>query len=347
MAFFDATLFTRRAAAVPRARRGAAIRRPAGRRARRPTRAGPAPGRRASRAFLRLGHAGSAATATATRASRPRSPRTLRIHADHVLRGYEAVATRLMQTVAAAHARRPCRAAARVAACARRRGPAGDRPPAPPPLPGRAVPAAVRVHRRAAAPDAGRPGRRAGAADRALRRRRGARAELPSSRTRSWRTGSSASRTARWRTRAGRSGRSASTSRRSRSASTPRSTRAALGRDPAGDRRRRRSCRAGVTLDEVLATFRAIGAIQARFGDRRLPPLRRQLHRVAADVTDVLELAPARRRPATAPAPPVLDVVPAVRVEPRRSAPPARSSARCSTIRPTAPGSPRGAIARR
>src|ERR1700675_4685020 len=28
--------------------------------------------------------------------------RTLRIHADHVLRGYEAVATRLMQTIAAA-----------------------------------------------------------------------------------------------------------------------------------------------------------------------------------------------------------------------------------------------------
>ena len=28
--------------------------------------------------------------------------KTLRIHADHVLRGYEAVATRLMQTLAAA-----------------------------------------------------------------------------------------------------------------------------------------------------------------------------------------------------------------------------------------------------
>ena len=42
----------------------------------------------------------------------------------------------------------------------RRRGPARDRPPAPAPLPGRAVPPAVRVHRRAAAPDPRRPDRR-------------------------------------------------------------------------------------------------------------------------------------------------------------------------------------------
>ena len=59
-------------------------------------------------------------------------------------------------------------ATARLASRPRCRGPARDRPTAPPPLPGRAVSPAVRVHRRAAAPDAGRAGRRARAADRAV-----------------------------------------------------------------------------------------------------------------------------------------------------------------------------------
>ena len=101
MAFFDATLFT----VIPRLYRAldAALDPPTGRApgpasdtgrtGARPPRVGP---------FLRPGswiggdrdgNPGVTAEITA---------RTLRIHADHVLRGYEAVATRLMQTVAAA-----------------------------------------------------------------------------------------------------------------------------------------------------------------------------------------------------------------------------------------------------
>ena len=101
MAFFDATLFT----VIPRLYRAldAALDPPAGRAhgpasdtgrtGTRPPRVGP---------YLQLGswiggdrdgNAGVTAEITA---------RTLRIHADHVLRGYEAVATRLMQTIAAA-----------------------------------------------------------------------------------------------------------------------------------------------------------------------------------------------------------------------------------------------------
>ena len=168
MAFFDATLFT----VIPRLYRAldAALDGPGGRAAApasdtgrtgtRPPRVG---------AFLRPGSwiggdrdGNPGVTAEITE-------RTVRIHADHVLRGYEAVATRLMQTVAAATPADRVRAAAGVPPRARRGGPARDRPTAPPPLPGRAVPAAVRVHRRATASDAGRPGRRGRATDRAVR----------------------------------------------------------------------------------------------------------------------------------------------------------------------------------
>ena len=72
--------------------------------------------------------------------------------------------------------------------------------------------------------------------------------------------------TASSRTCAGSSARSGSTSRRSRSASTRAVHRAALAAIAAGDAGDRPSSPPGVTLDEVLATFRAIASAQARFG---------------------------------------------------------------------------------
>ena len=97
--------------------------------------------------------------------------RTLRIQADHVLRGYEAVATRLSQTLAAAVVPGPRRAGARHPPRAGRRAPAGPRSDAPAAVSRGALPAAVRVHRGAAAPDAGPSHRTGRAADGSLRRR--------------------------------------------------------------------------------------------------------------------------------------------------------------------------------
>ena len=268
MAFFDATLFT----VVPRLYRAldAALDPPSGRA---PGRRPPTSGRTGTRpprvaAVPALGQLDRRRPRRQPGVTAEITERTLRIHADHVLRGYEAVATRLMQTVAAATSPDRVAAAARLAPRPRRRGPARDRSAAPPALPGRAVPPALRVHRRAAAPDAGRADRRAGAADRAVRRRRpSSTPSSPRSRRRSSPTASSGSPGARSPSCAGSSGRSGSTWPRSRSASTP-AVHAGRAR---GDPSRAAAgttelSRRGDASDEVLATFRAIAAAQARFG---------------------------------------------------------------------------------
>ena len=239
--------------------------------------------------------------------------RTLRIHADHVLRGYEAVATRLMQTVAAATTSRSRRAAARVAPRPRRGGPPRDRPPAPPALPGRAVPPAVRVHRRAAAPDAGRAdrrGRRRGPGATSVGRRARGRARRDRRRARRRRPGAR---------RVGRGGRPALAGRDVRV--PPRLARGppARGGPPGGargdPRRRRRHDRAVAGRDprrgprHVPGDRRDPGAVRRR----GLPPLRRQLHLGAVGRDRRARAGPAspvERAGDDDAAPPVLDVVP-------------------------------------
>ena len=189
----------------------------------------------------------------------------MRIHADHVLRGYEAVATRLMQTVAAATTERSRGAAARLAPRTRRRGAARDRSPAPPPLPGRAVPPAVRVHRRATAPDPGEPDRRGGAADRPLRDADELDAELAESPDALVADGLGRvawGEVAELRWQLGTFGfHLASLEIRQHSAVHRAALAAIRARRPGPT-----ELAPGVTLDEVLATFRAIAAAQARFG---------------------------------------------------------------------------------
>ena len=270
------------------------------------TPAGPARGRRAS-ARSCTGGAGSAATATATPGvTADVTERTLRIHADHVLHGYEAVATRLMQTVSAAVAAGPGRAPARAPARTRRRPAARDRPPAPAAVPRGALPPAARVHRRATASHAGGADRRGGGPHGALRRRR---------RTRG-RAGRAPGRPPRRRPRAGRLGRCRGLPLAGRDVRVPprlargpparrRPSRGARG-GPERPARHRREVAPGVTLDEVLersgrsarprrvwARMPAIGVVSFTAG--------------ASDVTDVLELA-AWAMPGAEP--PALDVVP-------------------------------------
>ena len=66
----------------------------------------------------------------------------------------------------------------------------------------------------------------------------------------------------------------------------------------------------GVTLDEVLATFRAIGEAQARFGPGACHRYIVSFTSAASDVTDVHELARLAFAGVDAAEPPVLDVVP-------------------------------------
>ena len=290
MAFFDATLFT----VIPRLYRAldAALDPPAGRSD------GPASdtGRTGTRpprvgAFLRPGswiggdrdgNPGVTAEITAQDAAHPRRPRPARLRggrhpADADDRGGDA--------------RRSGRAAAGLAPGPRRGGPARDRSPAPPPLPGRAVPPALRVHRRAAAPDTVGARRRAGAADRPLRRRRrSSTPSSPSSRTRWWPTAWSAWPGARSPSCAGRSGRSGSTSRRSRSASTRPSTRRRWRRSGPGPRRRPRWRRASRS---TRSSARSGRSPRPRPGSGSRPAIATSSasRRRPSDVTDVLELA--------------------------------------------------------
>ncbi len=275
--------------------------------------------------------------------------RTLRIQADHVLRGYEAVATRLMQTVAAASTEERTARSARVASRPRRRGPARDRPAAPPSLPGRAVPPALRVHRRAAASDAGGADRRGGAAERPVRQpgrsRGGARRDPGGARRRRPRTG-----------RLGRGGRPPLAGRDVRvppgvardpsARGRPRAPRSRRSRD--GRARPPRRSRRGSAWTRCWP--RSGRSPRSRRGSARTPagatssasrPRRRTL-------TDVLALAGHAVADGGRPvAPPELDVVPAVRIERGPAGRRADPAPTCSTTRRTAPGSRRAAIARR
>ena len=347
MAFFDATLFT----VIPRLYRSldAALDGPGSGRAPAPASDTGRTGTRPPRvgAFLRPGSwiggdrdGNPGVTADVTE-------RTVRIHADHVLRGYEAVATRLMQTVAAATPgdRIARQLASRLARDAedlpetdrqlRRRFP--DEP-----YRQRFGFIAERLRRTRAAlvgEAAPRTGRYEGAAeleaelaeiadalvaDGLARVAYGEVAELR------WQVGTFGFHLASLEVRQ----HAPSTRRRSRrSATAPPAT---------------TELSAGVTLDEVLATFRAIGAIQARFGLEACHRYVISFTSAPSDVTDVLELpgspssAPATtstRRPSSTSS--------RCSNRARRSATRARSSAPCWTTRPTAPASGRAAIARR
>ena len=184
MAVFDATLFTLVPAAVSRDRRGA---RRAGR-ARAP-RTGDAaaarPGLRALRVVDRRRprrQPGRDRRDDRADAPHPGRPRPARLRGRRPAAHADRVRGRRRRAGVAAAAREPPRA--------RRGGPARDRPPAPPPVPGRAVSPAVRVHRRATAADPGGADRRHRPAGRALRRRRpSSMRSWPRSRPRSSTTG--------------------------------------------------------------------------------------------------------------------------------------------------------------
>ncbi len=305
MAFFDATLFT----VVPRLyraldgafdppahRRGIGAARDSGRTGTRPPRVTP---------FLRWGSwiggdrdGNPGVTADITE-------RTIRIHADHVLHGYEAVATRLMQTVAAAAA---------------------------PDQVSRAL--TMRLGRDAEAlPEVDRQLRRR-FPDEPYRQRFGFIAERLR-RTRAGLTGEAAPLSGRYadaaeldaelgelqdalladglarvawgeladlRWQLGTFGFHLASLEVRQHASVHRAALAALDAGAAGST----EVSAGVPLDEVTGVFRAVRAIQARYGVDACHRAIVSFTSRASDVTDVLELA----RRATDGRPPVLDVVP-------------------------------------
>ena len=310
MAFFDATLFT----VIPRLYRAldGALDSPTGRAS------GPASdsGRTGTRPprvrpFLRLGSWIGGDRDGNPGVTAEIMAKALRIHADHVLRGYEAVATRLMQTVAAAtatdHVARPL--ASRLARDAedlpetdrqlRRRFP--DEPyrqrfgfiaerlrrtraslvGEPAPLTGRyPSPAALDAELEELT--------EALVADRLERVAWGEVAELR------WQVGTFGFHLASLEIR--------------QHAAVHAAALAALRAGASGAT----EVSPGVTLDEVLATFRAIAASQARFGTEACHRYIVSFTSAASDVTDVLELA---RRASVGDAgegvePPVLDVVP-------------------------------------
>ena len=351
MAFFDATLFT----VIPRLYRAldAALDPPTGRAS------GPASdtGRTGTRAprvgsFLRPGSwiggdrdGNPGVTAEITL-------RTLRIHADHVLRGYEAVATRLMQTVAAAttsdRVARPL--ASRLARDAED------------------LPETDRQLRRRFPDEPYR--QRFGFIAERLRRTRAALVGEPAPLT--GRYGSAAELEAelaevsdalvsdgldrvafgdvaelRWQV--GTFGFSLASLEIRQHAAVHRAALAAIRAEAPGTT----ELSPGVTLDEVLATFRAIGEAQARFGVDAC-------HRYIVSFTQrhlgrdrrARAGAPRRwlstRRPATAPAPSRRSSTSSpCSSRARRSRTPAGSSVRCSTIRATGPGWRPVAIGRR
>ena len=347
MAFFDATLFT----VVPRlyraldgaldpptrlaARPGAAS--DSGRTGTRPPRVGP---------YLRWGSWIGGDRDGNPEVTADVTERTLRIQADHVLHGYEAVATRLMQTLAAATSGGSGRARRWRSRLARD---AEDLPETDRQL-RRRFPDEPYRQRFGFIAERLRRTRAALTGEAAPRRAAGTRTppsstpSWPSSRTRSSPTASSGSRGARSPTCAGRSARSGSTSRRSRSASTPpctgpRSRRSRDRRRPAPIEVVRRACRSTRSSPRSGRSR----AIQARFGVEACHRVVVSFTASASDVTDVLELArlATRRRAAGPRRRAALRVLRGAR---RR---PARSSRRCSTTRPIAPTSRRAAIGRR
>ena len=316
MAFFDSTLFT----LAPRLARvlDGALDRPAPGRRRR-TGGRPATGARPPRVgpFLhwgswiggdRDGNPGVTADIT---------ERTLRIHADHVLHGYEAVATRLMQTVSAAIV--------------------GDRPAVDATPASRAL--ATRLARDAEElPETDRLLRRR-FPDEPYRQRFGFIAERLR-RTRASLTGGAAARTGgypdaaalaheleevqaalvadglgrvawgeladlRWQL--GTFGFHLASLEIRQHSAVHRAALVTFGDEPDDSARGSIEVAPGVTLDEVLATFRAIAAAQARFGEEACHRYIISFTLTASDATDVLALA---RHAAGDDAAAGLDVVP-------------------------------------